>query len=151
MTGVQTCALPISDAVTKMIRISAKIPYWGHATSIIIGEEVAREGIMTFLDLISRNAEVRLGIDVFISKGQSAKEVLSHGALSTDVKSYELAIMVNESKYLVKVPVLKAYEVINELQYQRFTLYCQLYNHFLMIKKLLIYYQGEQFLVRESL
>lgn len=105
----------ISDAVTKMIRISAKIPYWGHATSIIIGEEVAREGIMTFLDLISRNAEVRLGIDVFISKGQSAKEVLSHGALSTDVKSYELAIMVNESKYLVKVPVLKAYEVINEL------------------------------------
>lgn len=105
----------ISDAVTKMVRISAKIPYWDHATSIIISEEVAQEGIMPFLDLISRNAEVRLGVDVYISKGQSAEEILRHGGFSTDVKSYELAIMVNESKYLVKVPVLKAYEVINAL------------------------------------
>ena len=105
----------ILDAVTKMIRISAKRPYWGHATSIIISEEVAREGIMPFLDLVARNQETRLSTNIYISREKSAKKILEIQSFSTDIRSYELEIMVNENKHLVKVPVLKTYEVINEL------------------------------------
>lgn len=105
----------ILDATTKMIRISAKKPYWGHATTIIISEEVAREGIVQFLDLIIRNEEARPPTNIYISKEESAKEVLKLQSLSTDLRSFELAIMVNESKDLVKVPALKTYEVINAL------------------------------------
>ncbi|OLS01786.1 Ger(x)C family spore germination protein [Tissierella creatinophila] len=105
----------ISDAVTKMTRISAKRAYWGHATTIIISEEVAREGIVQFLDLIVRRGEARLSTNIYISKEKSAKEVLQRESFSTDVRSFELAIMVNESKNIVKVPALKTYEVINAL------------------------------------
>ncbi len=112
---LETKGESIADAVTKMIRVSAKQPYWGHTTSIIIGEEVAREGIMPFLDLFSRSGEARLGTNVYIAQGKSAKEVLTREGLSTDVKSYELSIMVNETKYLVKVPLLKVHEIINDL------------------------------------
>lgn len=105
----------IFDAITKMTRISAKRPYWAHATTIIISEEVAREGIVPFLDLIARNEEGRLFTNIYISKERSAKKILEMKSLSTDIRSYELEIMVNESKYLVGVPALKTYEVINAL------------------------------------
>lgn len=105
----------IFEAATKMVRISAKRLYWAHATSVIISEEVAREGIMPFLDLIARNEEGRLSTNIFISKEESAKKILELKSFSTDIRSYELGIMVNESKHLVKVPALKIYEVINEL------------------------------------
>lgn len=105
----------IFDAVTKMVRISAKRLYWAHATSIIISEEVAREGIIPFIDLITRNEEGRLSTNIFISKEESAKKILELKSFSTDIRSYELGIMVNESKHLVKVPALKTYEVINAL------------------------------------
>lgn len=105
----------ILDAVNNMIRISAKKPYWEHAISIIISEQVAREGIMPFLDVMGRDEEPRLNTNIYISKEKSAKEIIQNKSLSTDIRSYELGIMSNESKRLVHVPVLKTYEVINEL------------------------------------
>ena len=105
----------IFDAITKMTRISAKRPYWGHATTVIISEEVALEGIIPFLDFIARNEEGRLATNVYISKEKSAKSVLEMKSFSTDIRSYELEIMVNESKHLLKVPALKTYQVINAI------------------------------------
>lgn len=105
----------IGDAVTTMIRIAAKKPYWSHAATIIISEDVAREGIIPFLDLFLRSTEARLDTNIYISKEKSAKQILEVESLSTDVKSYELNIMSNESKNLVRVPLLKVYEVINQL------------------------------------
>ena len=105
----------IFDAVTKMTGISAKRPYWAHATTIIISEEVAREGIAPFLDLIARNEEGRLSTNVYISRGNSAKKILEMKSFSTYIRSYELEIMVNESKHLVKIPALKTYQIINAL------------------------------------
>lgn len=110
----------ILDATTKMVRVSGKELYWGHATSIIISEEVAREGIMPFLDFFARNEEARLGSNIYIAKDRSAKSVLEVESFSTEVRSFELDVMINESKYLVKVPILKTYEVINALSIPKF-------------------------------
>lgn len=105
----------ILNSVRKMVRVSAKKPYWAHATTIIISEEVAREGIMPFLDLIARDYETRLDSNIYISREKTAKEILELQSLSTDIRSFELAIMVNQSMHLVKTPALKAYQVINGL------------------------------------
>lgn len=105
----------ISDAISEMTRISAKRLYWGHATSLIISEDVAREGIMPFLDLIARNEDGRLGINVYISRGKLAKEILQMKSFSTEIRSFELEIMIDEGKHLTNVPALKVYEVINAL------------------------------------
>lgn len=106
----------IFDAVEGMIRISAKRPYWQHATTIIISDQVAREGIMPFLDVIVRNKQPRLYINVYISKEKTARQILETKSFSTDIRSYELDIMVNENKHFVTVPALKVYEVINQLE-----------------------------------
>lgn len=105
----------IADAVTNTIRVSAKTPYWGHTTTMIISQEVAEEGIMSFLDLFLRDQDSRLGINVYIAKNTSAKKILETTSLSTDIKSFEINIMATENKHLIKVPVLKIYEIINKL------------------------------------
>lgn len=119
---VETKGDSILDATTKMVRISGKEAYWGHAASIIISEEVAREGIIPFLDFIARNEAVRLGSNIYIAKDRSAKDVLQVESLPTEVRSFELDVMINESKHLVKVPVLKTYEVINALAIPKFNI-----------------------------
>lgn len=112
----------IFDAVAKMTRLSAKKPYWAHATTIIISEEVAREGIIPFLDLFARNKEGNLSTNIYISREESAKKILEMKSFSTDIRSYELEIMVNESKHLLKLPALKTYEVINALAIPKFNI-----------------------------
>ncbi len=103
----------IFDTVRKIIRISSKRPYLAHATIIIVSEEVAREGIISLLDLISANEEPRLDISILVSRGRSANEVLSMKSLSTEIISFELSTAINENMALMRVPALRAYEIID--------------------------------------
>ncbi len=117
---IETEGVTIFDAVRKMIKISAKQPYLAHTTTIIISEEAAREGIVPFLDLVATNEEPRLDVDVYVSRGKPAGEVLHIKSISSDIKSFELSEMVNENKQVVPVPVLKVYEIINQLAIPKF-------------------------------
>lgn len=103
----------IFDTIRKIIRISSKKPYLAHATIIIVSEEVAREGIISLLDLIAANEEPRLDISVLVSRGKSANEVLSMKSLSTEIISFELSTAINENEKLMRVPTLRAYEIID--------------------------------------
>jgi len=105
----------IFEAIRIMIRISAKKLYWSHASTLIISEEVAREGIMPILDWFIRDQEPRLSINIYTTKGNSAAQMLEYESLSTDIRSYELDFMANENKKIVKIPEIKLYELINEL------------------------------------
>lgn len=105
----------IFDSIREMIRISSKHLYWGHATTLIVSGEVAKDSIMPTLDLIARDPETRMAMDIFISKEKTAKELLNTQSFATDIRSYELNTMVNESKNLIAVPEKKVYELINDL------------------------------------
>ena len=105
----------IFDTIRKIIRISSKKPFLAHATVIIVGEEVAREGIVSLLDLIASNEEPRLDISVFVSRGKSANEILNMKSLSTEILSFELSTAINENEKLMRIPVLRAYQIINAL------------------------------------
>lgn len=110
----------IFEAVRTMIRVSAKKLYWGHATTLIISEEIARDSIMPILDWITRDQEPRLSINVYTAKGKPAAELLQNQSYSTDIRSYELEIMSNENKNLVTMPEIKVYELIDELSIPKF-------------------------------
>lgn len=103
----------VFDTLRKIIRISSKRPYLAHATVIIVSEEVAREGIISVLDLIAANEEPQLDISVLVSRGRSANEVLSMKSLSTEILSFELSTAINQNEKLMRVPVIRAYEIIN--------------------------------------
>jgi spore germination protein KC len=60
--------------------------FWGNLKFIIIGENLAREGIENSLDFFIRDHEQRLTAEVVVSTGTSAKDFIE----STDMTSAEL-------------------------------------------------------------
>lgn len=105
----------IFDAIRDMIRISSKKLYFGHATTLILSEEIAREGILPALEWIVRDQEPRLGIEVFVSRGNTAKEILQSQSLATDIRLYELDTMVSQNGDLIEIPTFRIHEIINKL------------------------------------
>lgn len=111
---IEAKGVSIFDAVRDIIKISAKKLYWSHATTIIISEDMAKEGILPILDWVSRDQEPRLNMDVFISREKTAKELLSTITFPTVIHSFELEHMVTESKDYIITPIIKVYELTNE-------------------------------------
>lgn len=105
----------IFDGNRNMINISAKPLYWSHATTVIVSQEIAKDGILPILDWIVRDSEPRLTLYIFISKAKNAKELLSLKSVSTEIRSYEMESMVISNKKLSKIPNIQVYELINDL------------------------------------
>ncbi len=70
----------IIQAVRDATRKTSRQTYFGHLEVIIIGEEIAREGLNGILDTFERDANVRAEVPVLISRGVPAFHVL--GTLS---------------------------------------------------------------------
>lgn len=105
----------VFDCISNMINVSAKRLYWPHATTVIVSKDVAKEGILPVLDWIVRDSEPRLTIYILIAETDSAKDILSLQSLSTEIRSYEIEIMIMSNKRLSKIPDIKTYELVNEL------------------------------------
>ncbi len=67
----------IFEAIRKMTTIAARKPYFAHLQVVILGEDLAKEGISDSLDLIARDHEFRKDFDVIMSHEATAKEVLN--------------------------------------------------------------------------
>ena len=111
---IEADGISIFDAVREIVKISAKKLYWSHATTIIISEDVAKEGILPILDWISRDQEPRLNMNVFISREKTAKELLTTITFPTVIHSFELENIVTESKDYIDTPIVEVYELTNE-------------------------------------
>ena len=58
----------------------SKLPresYFGHRRVIFLGEEFAKRGLKNELDTYQRNPDISLRTDIFIVKGDKAKELLT--------------------------------------------------------------------------
>jgi spore germination protein KC len=65
--------LTIADA---MARLQEKIPrkiFWGHMKALVIGEDMAKEGIADKIDFFLRHPEPRMRTFVYVSKGKASK------------------------------------------------------------------------------
>ena len=80
----------ILDAIRNSISISSPKLYWSHATCLILGQDVASEGIKEILDIIFRDEELRVGIHLFVSEGKTAKELFDAKVLTAVIKSFEI-------------------------------------------------------------
>jgi spore germination protein KC len=83
----------IADAMAKLQeQISRKI-FWGQLKVLVIGEELAKEGIREHVDYLARHPQSRLRIHVFVSKGKAANilEVLPPLEKSSAESARELA------------------------------------------------------------
>lgn len=67
----------VFDAARQMLTFASKRPHYGHTEFILFGENTARDGIIPFLDFISRNHEFRYNAKIYIVKGDSANGMIS--------------------------------------------------------------------------
>ena len=67
----------IFEAIRKMTTLSTRKIYFAHTQVVIIGDELAKEGINDALDLISRDHEFRNDFNIIIAHEATAKEVLN--------------------------------------------------------------------------
>ncbi|QNK89127.1 Ger(x)C family spore germination protein [Sporosarcina sp. resist] len=67
----------VFDAIRKLSTITPRKPYLSHLGMMILGEELAEEGIAQTLDLFARDQEIRGNFLVAVSDQAPAKDILS--------------------------------------------------------------------------
>ncbi|WP_410511611.1 Ger(x)C family spore germination protein [Paenibacillus sp. BR2-3] len=80
----------IYEALENASRKLSRLLSLGHVKVIIISEELAREGIQDIMDILERESEMRLSSLMFISRGQSAKDILSIVTVFTKIPANDL-------------------------------------------------------------
>ncbi|HEX9061142.1 MAG TPA: Ger(x)C family spore germination protein [Clostridia bacterium] len=61
----------IFDATRKLVRVSSRRIMWAHNNVVIIGESLAKEGIIPVIDYFTHNPELRMKASVVIAKGDA--------------------------------------------------------------------------------
>ncbi|WP_238902428.1 Ger(x)C family spore germination protein [Clostridium sp. YIM B02506] len=99
----------------NMISLIGKKLYWSHSKSIIISEDIARDGISAILDLYSRDAETRTDAYILVSKENTAKEVLKSKPVTENYTSFELSKLLKNEDTLSNVPVVDLWDILDTL------------------------------------
>lgn len=69
----------LSAACLAMQGQSDSFVFFGYVDQLLVGEELAKEGVRPVLDYFSRDAELGLGAQLWLIRGASAREALSAG------------------------------------------------------------------------
>ncbi len=72
-----TSGVTLQDAIRKSILDSSRRIYPNHVQTLIIGEDLAKNGISDVLDMFFRGVEFRKQTSVLIAKNSTAEEVLN--------------------------------------------------------------------------
>ncbi|WP_075617742.1 Ger(x)C family spore germination protein [Paenisporosarcina indica] len=85
----------VYEALRKMTVDSPRKIYPGHLQMLVLGEELAREGISESLELLSRDWEIRSDFFVAVARGVTAAEILN---VSTTLENIPANKMFNTLK-----------------------------------------------------
>jgi spore germination protein KC len=104
------------EAIRNSLRISSPRLYFGHMNIVVISEQIAREGVIDIVDVLSRDAEPRLNVDLMVSKEKTANEILSSQSTTEAIRAFEIEQMLDASEAdLSKSPRTRVYQFINDL------------------------------------
>ena len=94
----------IFDAARNGISLTGKRLYWSHNKVIIISKKIAEKGVVSVMDWYNRDSETRFDVNILISKGDCASEILTGKKTTDQIKSFELNDMIKNQKSLSKAP-----------------------------------------------
>jgi spore germination protein KC len=92
----------VFEAARNMAAYAYKRPHYGHTEFIIFGEDTAKDGILQYLDFISRNQEFRYNAKLYIVQGDSASSFIKKVATGNIFLADRLAIIEDNSFALSK-------------------------------------------------
>ena len=125
--GTKDSSIPGSQIVTLsgdtmfrivrgLISITDKKLFWSHATTIIISEEVAKDGVNKVIDWYTRDTETRADVNMFISKEKTAKEIFTSSSTTNRIASFELSQLMREEKNLSTAPDIQIWDFLDRME-----------------------------------
>lgn len=103
------------DAKKKLDSISGKELYYAHARVAVLSQAVAEEGVVKAIDWLARNAELREDIEVLVSQGETAKEIVEAGSKTEQIISFELEKVLKNQKDIANAPEKELWKLISDL------------------------------------
>jgi len=88
----------VNEAIRKLTQVSPRFIYLGHLRIVVISEELAKEGIATTVDFLSRGWELRSDFYMIVSKDRDAKEILNVQTSLEQIPANELFNILHTSE-----------------------------------------------------
>ncbi|GAB6153105.1 Ger(x)C family spore germination protein [Desulfosporosinus burensis] len=107
----------VFDAVRNFIEKSGRKLFWPHTMVIVIGEKMAKDGILPVIDWFLRDHEMRLQTRVLVTPGE-ASEMISGNAGLEKIPASHLERMIKDSGALSKSVAVNLMEVTNMITSQ---------------------------------
>ena len=105
----------VFDAVRLLIIKTGRRIFWSHSVVILVGEEVAQKGMVPVLDWVSRDTEPRADMNLIITKGCTAKDLLICRSEPNDMSSFHLNDIMKSQKILSKMASATVWEFVNDI------------------------------------
>ncbi|RPF42186.1 spore germination protein KC [Hydrogenoanaerobacterium saccharovorans] len=104
------------ETIRKAAAITSEKLYFGHCKVLIISKNMAESEMVPILDTIMRDPELRLTMEVVISKTSTAKELLMLKPIMNPILSYEMDdTLETNQKVLFESSKTKVYQFVNTL------------------------------------
>lgn len=113
---VESEGTTLFDAIRNIIDVTGKKLYWAHANIVIISQDIAKESILSVIDMLLRDTEMREESYVLISKEKTAKEVLKQEMLLSQTSSNNIENMLTNQKVLGNARAVRLYELMSILE-----------------------------------
>lgn len=108
------------EAIRNAIKYDSGRLYFGHMEAVIISKRAAENGVAGIVDFLTRDVEPRLNIDLFVSKGKTAAEILTAESITYEIRSFEIQQMNKGQKQLSKSFEMRIVEFVNLIQNEGF-------------------------------
>ncbi len=108
----------VFEAIRNVLAYIDRRAYFAHVQVMIIGEELADQGIGEVLDLFERDHETRRRAEIIIARGIKAKEVLDYDSELQDIPSVQINKTLKTSDNLSKASKINLFEMLKELSHE---------------------------------
>lgn len=105
----------IYEAVREQLRTANRRPFYSHVQVMVIGEELAKEGIKDILDFFARDYEVRLNSSVVVARGTTAKNVISAKSTMTAIPAMHLKDILENNDHVSIVRNINTFELLKDI------------------------------------
>ncbi|MGM0369196.1 MAG: Ger(x)C family spore germination protein [Bacillota bacterium] len=105
----------VFSAVREITKQTGQKLFWSHNMVIIVGEELAEEGLADYLDFFNRDPELRRRSYMVIAKGTKAKDILEVEADLEEFSATEICRLVESGAVNARVAKVDFHQFISKL------------------------------------
>lgn len=92
----------LSECMVDLVRQMGRRPFFSQTRVIILGEDLAKQGISASLNMLERDYETRLNVDVFIAHGK-AGEAVSSKMRDANSPTEEMLVLAQGNDYSTEI------------------------------------------------